>query len=224
MNLKAFFAFLSFFLFFPQISPHFWQQKPKKLVMINPDGDVKKVGRKLVEMYERGVTLQFAEQLQKALQAKYNCSVVLTRSTGEVVLPLQNASFSNRSSADFYLSLHVYRQEEPKPKLHLYHLVFNPMVDLAQNGINLLAFIPLYQAHFKNIKQTLSYAKNIKNVLNDDVYKNKLDFYGPFGIPFKPLVGILAPAVAIEVGICQDNYWKHLVDPIVEALKYLDEA
>ena len=79
MNLKAFFAFLSFFLFFPQISPHFWQQKPKKLVMINPDGDVKKVGRKLVEMYERGVTLQFAEQLQKALQAKYNCSVGCNR-------------------------------------------------------------------------------------------------------------------------------------------------
>ena len=219
---RFFILFILFFSFCRVLSSFSLFQQPKKLVMINPAGDAKNVGRKLVEGFERGVTLQFSEEIQKGLTDKYGHRVVLTRSPGEAVLPLQNASYANRSKADFFLSLHVYRQEEPKPKVIVYHLLYNPMVDLAQNNFNSFTFVPIHQAHFQNISRTVGFANNVKSVLNNGEFKKKLDFYGPYGLPFKPLVGIVAPSIAIEVGICEDNNWKHLVEPIVEGLNFLE--
>jgi hypothetical protein len=47
------------------------------------------------------------------------------------------------------------------------------------------------------------------------------DFYGPVGIPLKPLVGIVSPAILIEIGLNQDSGWQPLIDPLVESLKFI---
>ena len=190
--------------------------------MIDPSGHAKNVGRKLVESYERGETFKFAQELQKKLQQKYKIRPILTRFPGEEILDLQNASFSNRLGVDFYISLHIYREESVRPKIFLYHLIYDPLVDLASRIIDPFYFVSIYQSHFRNIHTTRFFASNMKNVLTLSKYQKNFNLYGLYGLPIKPLCGIIAPAIAIEVGIYQEDQWKTLVDPIVESLSFLD--
>lgn len=194
------------------------------LVMIDPAGHAKNVGRRLVESYERGETFKFAEKLKDALSEKYGVRSVLTRYPGEEIIELQNASFANRLQVDFYLSLNIYREESVKPKIFVYHLVYDPMVDLARRIIDNLLFIPIHQAHFKNIHRTKFLCNHMRSILFKPDYQKKFDFYGPYGIPFKPLIGVTAPAIGIELGISEEDKWQNLVEPLVESLKFLRDT
>ncbi|MCK4650817.1 N-acetylmuramoyl-L-alanine amidase [Candidatus Babeliales bacterium] len=201
----------------------FISSKSTSLIMIDPSGHAKNVGRKLVEGYERAQTFKFAEVLRDELKKKYDCRVVLTRFPGEQIFALQNASFANRLSIDFYLSLHFYREESAKPKLFIYNLVYDPIFDLAKRNFDPFQFVPIHQVHFINIFNTKYYGRLIREVLTESSYQKIFDFYGPYGIPIKPLCGIIAPAIAIEIGICQEEQWSLFVEPLVASLQFLSE-
>lgn len=196
----------------------------QSLVMIDPAGHAKNVGRRLVESYERGETFKFAEKLKDALNEKYSIRSVLTRFPGEEIIDLQNASFANRLQVSFYISLHIYRDTAVKPKVYVYHLVYDPVVDLAKRTLDNLLFIPIHQAHFASIGTTTFYCRRMKEVLSRSGYQKQLDFYGPYGIPFKPLVGVTAPAIGIEVGIDEEEKWQDLIAPIVDSLSFLSHS
>ena len=193
------------------------------VVMINPAGHAKSVGRRLVESVERAITFKFAESLQQQLQEKYGYRVILTRYPGEEIVDWESASFANRLNVDFYLSLHIYREELVKPKMFTYYLLYNSLVDLAHRMFDSYSFIPVHQAHYKNVNTTKFYGQSMKTALETDWNKKRFDFYGSYGIPFKPLCGVIAPAIAVEVGICQEDQWKSLVDPLVESLAFLGQ-
>ena len=95
------------------------------------------------------------------------------------------------------------------------------MVDLIRRTFDPFYFIPIHQSHFMNIHKTQFYGKCIKDVLSMTPYQKRFDFYGVYGIPIKPLCGIIAPSIAIEIGICEENQWRVLVDPVVESLAFL---
>ncbi|MFH1461893.1 MAG: hypothetical protein ABIF12_03035 [bacterium] len=190
-------------------------------VMINPAGHAKDVGRKLVEDYERSTAFKMAEVLKEKLQDEYGLRCVLTRYPGEEIVDLQNASFANRLGVDFYLDLRLFRQDIVKPKIFIYHLVYNPMVDLASRVFDPYKFISVGQSHFLNISNTQSYGRKIKDILTQEYYKKSFDCLGLFGIPIKPLVGLIAPAICIEIGICEQDQWQSLIDPIVKSLNFL---
>ncbi|MCK4265104.1 N-acetylmuramoyl-L-alanine amidase [Candidatus Babeliales bacterium] len=194
------------------------------LVMLSPAGDAKNPGRTLDKGYERGVTLQIAEKLKEKIIDIYGARCLLTRSPGEVVSHLQNASFANRifsNRVGFYLSIHVYHEEDIKPKLAIYRLVYNSMVDFASHNFSKFSFLTLYEAHFINIYKTKSFAEKMAEILTNEEHGQKFDFYGINGIPFKPLLGIIVPALAIEIGIKEEEQWRGLINPIVESMKFL---
>ncbi|MFA5074646.1 MAG: hypothetical protein WC436_00920 [Candidatus Babeliales bacterium] len=198
-------------------------EKKRFLVMLDPAGHANNVGRKLIEDYERTQTFNFAQELQKRLRERYKIWVVITRYLGEEVVELQNASFSNRINADLYIHISMYREENIKPTIFMYHLVYNPLVDFAKRIFDPYDFIPINQAHFANINLTTKYANYMKNYLTQPNFQRWFDLYGFFGIPFKPLVGITAPAIAIELGICQEDKWKIFIEPLVESLSFLSD-
>ena len=67
--------------------------------MLDPAGDAQNPGRTIDDNFERGITLQFAEKLKEMLQEKFpTIRVVLSRTPGESLQPLQNANFANRLS------------------------------------------------------------------------------------------------------------------------------
>ena len=192
-------------------------------IMINPAGHARDPGRRLIEGVERAQTFKFAEKLQQELQKKYGIKVILTRYPGEEIAEWEPASFANRLGIDFYLSIHLYKEDLLKPKIFLYQLIYNPMVDLYFKSFDPYKFLPVTQSHFRNINKTTSYGKFIKDTLTLEPYKNRFDFYGLYGLPLKPICGVVAPALLLEVGIHRDEQWQSLIDPLVESLGFLGQ-
>lgn len=209
MSIKKFLIFL---LFSPLLSFPYRQQTLFTL-MLNPAGDAKDAGRMLNDCFERGVTLQFAQELKQAIETHYpNVRVVLTRIPGETLEFLQNANFANRLDVDFYLSIHFYKETDVKPKLFLYHYLNDLFIIKIFNNLN---FTKYNNAHLISIDQTKKYGESIKKSLEKNTAFSVKDLSG---IPFKPLVGIKAPAIAIEAGLKESLDYKNLVEPVLQAL------
>jgi len=207
-----------FFIFF--LSPLSIFAKRKPVVLLDPSGHSKALGRWLLDSYERAETLKFAKALKSKLEKEYKVCVVLSRSPSEEIVPLRIPSFSNRLGADFFLRINIYREEQVKPKLFLYHLLFDPMIDLAKRNFDPISFVPLHEAHFRNINSTISFGKKMYKSLSQDFYKKYFDCYPLKGLPLKALVGVSAPAILLEIGVCQGEC-ESLIDPIIKSLYFL---
>jgi len=178
-------------------------------LMLDPAGDAQHAGRQIEDCLERGITLQFAEKLKEEVERKHGINVFITRVPGETLEPLQNANYANRLDVDFYLSVHFYKEKEVFPRMYLF--TFSYRDDFAIKKPDLY-FYPYDKAHLIHINKTQRIAEIIKNLFLEDAYKKKCKFEGIISLPFRPLVGIKAPALAIELGLKQKNDWKNYLD------------
>ena len=188
-------------------------------IMIDPAGDAKHTGRLIQDTLERGISLQCAEQLKTTLTQKFkNVRVILTRVPGETIQPLQNASFANRLGVDLYLSLYFYYEPETPAHVTLYHYLENPVTDAWHKPIP-LSLYQVNQAHLLNLKRTQAWGKILLDVLRNRTISKFFSPRGFIGIPFTPLVGIKAPAIAVEVGLKNKQDWQQIIDPLVIAIE-----
>jgi len=188
-------------------------------IMIDPAGDAKHTGRLIQDTLERGLTLQCAESLKSMLTKKHpEIRVILTRVPGETIQVLQNASFSNRLGADLYLSIWFYLEPENPAHVTLYHYVENGTTDAWHKPISLF-FYPVNQAHLSSLARTKEWGNIFLDVLHDKNFSKFFKPRGLFGIPFQPLVGIKAPAIAIEVGLKNKQDWQYILEPLVTAIE-----
>lgn len=209
------FSFVSIFAFTMNGLDFFSRSKPFT-IMINPAGDAKDAGRVLNDYFERGVTLQFAQDLKKSLESIYsNIRVVLTRIPGETIEPLQNANFANRLDVDFYLGIHFYKEKDQLSKIYLYNYVSDPFYQQRSLG---LYFYHFDDAYLINISKTVSFGSMMKNIFQNSDYQNQFNFMGFFSIPFKPLIGIKSPAIALEAGIKNMNDLQKILKPLVDSI------
>ncbi len=185
-------------------------------LMIAPAGDANTPGRKLAGGYERGVALQLAEALKEKL-VTHGVTVHLSRSAGEVVPELGVASYANRASVDKFVSLHVYQASEAKPHIALYGLVYNPLVD-GQLQYDEHAFVPLHEAHFSAVTKSRNFGEKVSGLLQAQENERLLSCSSLVRFPFKPLCGVVAPAIGIEVGLSGDEQWESLVAPLARAI------
>ncbi|MFA5306242.1 MAG: N-acetylmuramoyl-L-alanine amidase [Candidatus Babeliales bacterium] len=188
-------------------------------LMIDPAGHAQQTGRKLWTVFERAETFKCAEALKIAFENYSNTvRVILTRAPGEEIIPLQNASFANRLGVDFFLRIQCTKDDGEKPSLTIYYHEHDPLIDKAQRAAQPYAFTPIAHAHFHNIGRSISIAQSLNNALSASDYQKNFLCNGTYGLPLKPLVGITAPALIIEIGLCADDQWQLFVDPIVREL------
>lgn len=199
--------------------PHAYAYQHHKVIMIDPAGHAKNPGRRLHKSYERAETYKFAEALKNRLERNFYVRAVMTRALGDEIVPLQNASFANRLNVDFFLRINFYVQDFALPKVFLYNVVFDPIIDNVKRSFDPFAFVPVHQAHFKNIHQTEALARHLATLLKAEQFTKLFDVSGPYGLPLKPLVGIIAPAIALEICLpSQDNQWESLIEPLADNL------
>lgn len=186
-------------------------------IMLDPAGDAKHTGRKLHNSFERGITVQCAEKLKQEIESTFrSIRVVLTRFPGEAVQPLQNANFANRLAIDFYISIHFYQEKHIKPELTLYAFSYGD--DFITSFPDDLQFVSYDQAHLISRKKTDQYAKKIYEMLLHNTQTKQFNAKGLFKIPFKPLIGIKAPAIGIEISLKGDDDWMQYIKPIADSL------
>ena len=196
------------------------QAAATKVIMIDPAGHAKQTGRKLRQGYERAETYAFASALKTALEQRMPLlRVVLTRTPGTAIVPLQNASFANRLPADLFIQLSFYKETAEKPTVSIYHLVFDPILDNAKREPNPIGFIPIHQAHYTSLAETKNITQTFKTTLSSTQTTHGFTCLDVYGLPIKALVGITAPAITIECGLLEDKQWQQLVDPLVESIQ-----
>ncbi len=190
----------------------------KFTLMLNPAGDASSAGRSIAGTSERGITLQCAEYLKQALEYQYpNLRVILTRTPGETIELLQNASFANRLKVDLYISLHFFGQKTGAQTINFYYFCQNPLTDVWQKQSHELSFIPYQKAHIANLGVTKKIATDMTNFLTKQYSKNFI-ISQPLGIPFAPLIGIQSPAFAIEMSLNNPEEWKSYTAALVETI------
>lgn len=192
------------------------QLPPTFTIMLDPAGDAQHVGRIIEDSFERGITLQFVEELQTRITQTFpTVRVVLTRFPGETLQPLQNANFANRLDTDLYISIHCYPETSPKPHLYIYYYSHNdtPLVQPSP-----YAFYPYDKAHLLNMHTTKAWGRIMEEVLCTKEYEQLFIFSGLHGLPFTPLVGIKKPALALEVGLKHKHNWKQFIEPIIASI------
>lgn len=189
-------------------------------IMLDPAGDAKHTGRTIGNTFERGITLQYAEYLKEYLENNYeNIKVYLTRFPGEMIYPLQNANYANRLDINLYIHITFYQETNTIPKLFLYGFSYH---DDFLTPPKKLTFLKYDQAHIMHNATTQLWSQVIKDVLIQNQYK-KFSVHGIYRLPFKPLIGIIAPAIGIEAGLKAAQNWKLYIAPIAQAIGTLIE-
>lgn len=189
-------------------------------IMLDPAGDAKHTGRTINNTFERGITLQYAEQLKHALEnSDHNIKVYLTRFPGEMIHPLQNANYANRLNVDLYININFYQETSTVPKLFLYQFSYH---DDFVTPSNKLALLPYDQAHLLHNTTTQKWSELIKEILIKDTQK-KFTVHGTYKLPFKPLMGVISPAIGIEIGLKTPQDWQPYVTPITHAISTIIE-
>ncbi len=214
MKLTKYLILLFFF------SPAYLFTYGKKItVMVNPGGDAQNAGREFAEgMLERGITLQCCEYIKKALEATYSgIRIILTRIPGEVIQPLQNASFANRLGADLYLSIHFFEKKQGRPQLHLYHYCLNSTTDTWNKTFDQLNFVPYSQAYIENLSLTKQITTTMAHHLQKE-HAHHFDTHHPLGIPFAPLIGIKAPAIGLEMSLKKSDDWHTFATALIDSV------
>lgn len=190
-------------------------------IMLNPAGDAQRTGRVIQDAFERTITMQLCTYLKSELEKKERFRVILTRHPGETVEPLQNAQFANRLQVDLFISIHAYAHDELH--MHLYHLLTHPVTDYwQQSRSDAIHMTPFDEAHKKQAHNSKEIAYQLFTILSE---QQPLQFivHQPIGFPFKPLVGIQAPAVGCEMSLPDKDRCLLYANKLIDAIHSLLE-
>lgn len=192
----------------------------KVTLMLDPAGDAKNIGRIIDKYFERGITLQFAQAIKQKLETlDKDTRIVLTRFPGEMLEHLQNASFSNRLNADLYIRFEFYPTEKDYSDISVYYCSYNKQTDFWVNSNNNnLEFISYNKAYKINFDKTYSFSKVIDSFFKDNSQKYSISYLGSFGLPLRPLMGVIAPALLLEMGISKKEDITKIIKPISKAI------
>ncbi len=212
-NITLFYFFFTFIIFF---TPSIHSKTP--LIMLDPIGHADFTGRKLLNGYERGIMLTFAQNLQTALQNDYQLETVISRKAGESIAPLEIASFANRLQVGLFINLQAFLTPNAKPIINIYHLCFNKFTEFNQSIFEPGTFIPVEKAHIINIKKTATIAASLKTLLIQSENIKFFDTSNPLALPIKSLTGITAPAISLEIGIANEKLLTELINPLAKTI------
>lgn len=195
------------------------QPTQKFKLLLDPTGDAQYTGRTIDDTFERGVSLQTAQELKHVLEDLYpEISCVLTRIPGETVEPLQNATFANRLPANLFVHIGVASHTKPLPIIATYIMSGNRSI-LAQSGANAsLSFEPYTQAHEAISAVSYAQAQEFVRSLKSQGSEVPATIVAPRAFPFHPLVGMHVPALGIEITVKSKDELKSLILPIARAL------
>lgn len=188
------------------------------VIVIDPAGDAVRTGRVIGEEFERGLTLQFAESLKKELESQLsNVKVYITRTPGAAAEPLQHAAFANVLNANLFFSIHFTPVESGALACSLFYFTYDPLF-AGQEALRTLDLTPYQEVYKPVFTASVAYAQTLQTTLQpyhtDGVFKVS-DIHG---FPFKPLIGVQAPAIGCEIGLHEKDGWKLFVKPVANGI------
>lgn len=182
------------------------------VLMISAAGDARDTGRSIDDSFERTIALSFAQEVRNKLIEYPHLKIILNRDAYDILTPFHNANLANTMQVDLCISIHCYQHLQEIPSITLYQFSYNDSFILKAEDLSFYTFDTIY---LLNEKKTFKWATMLANTLKEYPL---LTLKGVYKLPFKPLIGIKAPAIAIEIGGKYTNDWQQCVTPLVESL------
>lgn len=185
-------------------------------LFISPFGHAGQTGRPLRDGYERAATYHWAVAIGEALRTlNIPIKTIISRSPGETLADFQTATFANRLQPDLVLSLSLNQpRKNSKPQLCIFNLLIDPLTDAVRRNRSGIEFVPFEQAHCVNMITSCAYGKLFTQVAAREPYLHQCECLGPELFPYKPLMGIQAPSIALEFG----GDWQLCMPLVIETL------
>jgi N-acetylmuramoyl-L-alanine amidase len=171
--------------------------------------------RAICDYTEEYLAFEICQAIQTKLTAAHNqIQVNLTREPGAELSRIQIANRANQAQINLFLSLHVYQTCNSKPTINIFYYAKQRFCsNLSFTNLN---FINYSDAYLANCDQTINWGHKITNYL-DQNKKQQFEIEPLVGLPFKPLAGIQAPTLSIEIGL-KNSDWHLYITPITEAI------
>jgi N-acetylmuramoyl-L-alanine amidase len=183
--------------------------------MIDPAGDQTNPGRLIKDQYERTIATKYAQTIKQELEKRASKLLILfSRLPGQQAQQIEKAQCANQLNIDLFIRLQIYETGKLKPQMHLFYYKTE-----SWNPPERRAFTPFEKAHLANITKTEHFARHLKKGLSDKMLDRYYDLHEPIGFPYRPLKGISAPALCIEIGLKNPDQWSDCVEPIAESLE-----
>ncbi len=184
-------------------------------IMLSPFGNNNSQGRSLKSNFESSIAHQFVHALAQELETNFpTIRIRMSHEKTDCITPLQIASMANCLPVDLFIQFQFYSEHESK--ICIYHCSNNN--DFLCKCWD-LSWCQAGQAYLINKKNSAAWAQKIANVLSSADNSKWFSVVGPYAIPLKPMVGIIAPSLLIEIGLANDDDWKQMIAPITESLK-----
>lgn len=197
------------------------QQSAQRTIMIDPAGDATTTGRVIDDLFERTITLHCAQRLkQKLEQNDPSTRVILTRHPGETVAPLQNASFANRCNVDLFISIHCYQESSATHHCGLAYCTYHPLAQQVHTTPKAPAHTPVHLAYRGALSQSGHIVAAVNGALCAPEYRGRFVVDAPQAFPCAPLIGVTAPAFALELGLAHRDDWQIIIDAVAKALSH----
>lgn len=180
--------------------------------MIEASGDSTHTGRIINDSFENSVTFELAHTLKnKLMEMCPTAKIIINRALGETVTPLQNANFANKLDIDLFLSIHAFAETETKPRIFIYQFSYQDSF-IAKDSMSFYPFDKIYLVHES---QTTQWANRIQQALsqNQSVQTKKIA-----KMPFKPLMGIKAPSIGLELGLKNKTDWQDYLNDLAQSI------
>lgn len=191
-----------------------FQNKKPFTVVIEASGDAFSSGRTICNNFENALNFTIAQNSKEMINAHLvNTQLFINRTPSEIIAPLQNAQFANKLNADLYISIHCYQHAQNRPHITLYQYSYKEPVILKKGNLGFYRFDQIY---LLNEPQTTIWAQEFKKILSE---QNHIDILGVYKLPFKPLMGIEASAIALEVGMSSEQELPLIITILSNALE-----
>lgn len=206
-------------LVFSQASQAAWpftifQNKKPFTIIIEASGDAYNPGRTICNNFENAISFTIAQRVKEVVDSHFlHTKIFINRTPTEIITPFQNAQFANKLNTDLYISIHCYLHAQNRPQITLYQYSYKDPVILKKGNLGFYTFDQIY---LLNETQTNNWAQELKKMLSE---QHQIDIDGVHKLPFKPLMGIEASAVGIEIGINADTQLDQIIQIISNILQ-----
>lgn len=191
--------------------PFFQTPKPPFRIMLSPAGDAQNTGRVVGNSFERAITYTIAQAVKAEIESLFKDSkVLISRHPGQVISQNTIASYTNRADIDLFIHICTYQDESTKPYLSLYRFSYGDEFITTHPETDLIGCT---QGYLKTNATTKMYANTVYKSLTAHNQQN-FQIRGPYAFPYKPLLGIIVPALSFEIGLTDSQ----AVQPAIQAL------
>jgi len=162
------------------------------------------LGREIKDEFERGISLKFVKELKRKLSEKNNyLNIFLLRDSIYLMSNIDNINFLNRSNIFIYLGFQFYSTNFKNKNISIYYYLYKD-TDFWLNKVKLnsLNFLNLDMAYLINLNKTKQFADSIYSILKlNCLGKKHISVDMPIGLPLKQLIGIISPAIILDMSI-----------------------